>query len=526
MSTPYSPYTPTYDEVRHSFQQSYDQTAKLEKYNPYVLPYNTLGYTILIVYLQFSCYSTVRRYKYFVLFAICALSTHMLLYSRTLGLAYGLGVGPNAIWAAVLAWTLLVFREPYKDARRLVRKKHDVGIPLLSWVLNRVNGPEPSHSNGTASNSNTISAPSKGKEVTAMDGLEWQAMPTDFFRRLVWIHDLVLSFRQPHWDWQREDSARRTSQSVQPKRRQNPTLTTSILRFFAFYLAIDILKALMLTDPYFLSLGAASTPCWLPSSSPQRSIKDYLLIRTARSVLSYAGIFSALNLQFELTNLVSYHILYLGTIIGDSSIPELYEPLFGPFSAVLDDGLVAFWSRYWHGNLRFVFVSAGIWIARQLGYKEGSQQAKITIVIVAFLISGYGHGVCAYTVWGNRDRALLQASKAFAFFAVQPLGIVLQVWLLPRTMAEKEGRTKTKTVPSSRKLTNVLFVMAWLWMTCPLLNDPFADGGTWLLEPLPISFVRGLGFSRDRRWWCWPTEIPGRLVWDRERWWLSGFQVL
>jgi len=457
----------------------------------------------------------------------------MLLYSRTLGLAYGLGVGPNAIWASVLAWTLIVFREPWRDARRLVGKKHDVGIPLLSWVLIRVNGPEPepepepSHSNGTALNGDTITASSKGKEVTAMPDFEWQAMPSDFFRRLVWVHDLVLSFRQPHWSWQPTDSnsTRRTSHpsQLQPKQRQHPTLTTSIIRVSTFYLAIDTLKTIMLTDPYFLSLGFASTPSWLPTSSPHRSIKAYLLIRTARSILSYLGIFSALNLQFELTNLVSHHVLYLGTIIGDSSIPEVYEPLFGPFSAVLDDGLVAFWSRYWHGNLRFVFVSAGIWIARQLGYKEGSRQAKITIVIVAFLISGYGHGVCAYTVWGNRERALMQAAKAFAFFAVQPVGIVLQVWLLPRVMAVKEGRTRT--VPSGRKVANVLFVMAWLWLTCPLLNDPFADGGTWLLEPLPISFVRGMGFSRDRRWWCW-NGIPGRFVWDRERWWLSGLQVL
>lgn len=519
-----TPSTPSYDEVRHSFQQSYDETSKLETYNPYVLPYNTLGYTILIIYLQFSCYSTVRRFKYPVLITICALSTHMLLYSRTLGLAYGLGVGPNAMWAAVLAWTLIVFREPHKDARRLVRTKHDVGLPALSWLLNRVNGPKPEssrHSNGhTALNGKTITA-SRGKETTAMDGFEWQAMPTDFFRRIVWVHDLVLSFRQPHWSWQNasdSNSTRRTSQALQST--QHPSLITSIIRFFTFYLAIDVLKALMLTDPYFLSLGAASTPSWLPSL---RGMKDYLLIRTARSILSYAGIFSALNVQFELTNLISYHILYPGTIIGDSSIPEVYEPLFGPFSAVLDDGLIAFWSKYWHGQLRFVFVSAGIWIARQLGYKEGSQRSKITVVIVAFLISGYGHGVCAYTVWGNRNHALIQAFKAFAFFAVQPVGIVLQAWLLPRAMAVKEGRTRT--VPSSRKVANVLFVMAWLWLTCPLLNDPFADGGTWLLEPLPISFVRGLGFSRDRRWWCW-SEVPGRIVWNQERWWLSGLQVL
>jgi len=286
------------------------------------------------------------------------------------------------------------------------------------------------------------------------------------------------------------------------------------------YLAIDLLKAIMLTDPYFLSLGAASSPSWLPLT---HTIIDYLLIRTARNMLSYAGIFCALNLQFELANLLSYHVLYLGTTIGDSSIPELYKPLFGPISTVLDDGLVAFWSTYWHAQLRFVFVSTGVWIAKQLGYKEKSRQAKITIVGVAFLISGYGHGVCAYTLWGNRDRALIQALKAFAFFAVQPLGFILQNWLLPRAITVKEGRTKT--VPTSRKVANLLFVMAWLWLTCPLLIDPLADGGTWLFEPLPISFLRGLGFSRDRRWWCW-TGIPGRFAWDTGRWWLSGFQIM
>lgn len=507
---------PTYDEVRRSYQVSYDLESKQKTFHQYVLPYNTFGYTLLIAYLQFSCYPAVRRLRYLVVLTICALSLHMLLYSRTLGFAYGLGVGPNAIWASILALTLIVFRKPHQDCKRLVRQNLDVGISHLSWILNRFNGAESIQSNGSATNSKNLTSPSN--EVMAPTGFEWESMPEDFWRRIIWVQDLIFSFRQPHWKWRSGETVNGTS-SI--RLGGYPSLASSLTRFTLAYLVIDLLKTIMLTDPYFLSLGSASNPSWLPSP---HGFTDYLVIRTVRSIVSYAGIFTALNFQFELTNLVSYHILPLGTILGDSSIPELYEPLFGPFSSVLNDGLLAFWSRYWHGLLRFSFVSAGSWIATQLGYKERSAQAKIAIVITAFMISGYGHGVAAYTLWGNRYRPFFQAFKAFAFFAIQPLGIALQAWLLPRSSAIKEG--KRLPASSTRKVTNVLFVMAWLWLTCPLLIDPLADGGNWLMEPLPISFVRGLGFSRDKRWWCWPTDIPAKLVWNEQRWWLSGLEIL
>ena len=48
-------------------------------------------------------------------------------------------------------------------------------------------------------------------------------------------------------------------------------------------------------------------------------------------------------------------------ILGPAGEAWMHPPIFGPFSAVLEDGLNGFWGQYWHQIFRITFTSAGRW---------------------------------------------------------------------------------------------------------------------------------------------------------------------
>lgn len=364
------------------------------------------------------------------------------------------------------------------------------------------------------------------------DKFYWQVMPKALLPRGIWVYDLVSSFRGPHWSWSIRGSRQLGKTDVTPSSLSMPTIMPStpvrLLRCIAAYLALDALKSIMLTDPYFLSLQHSPAPSYYPSTSS--GLLSWFLTRSTRTLLSSLGVFAALQYSNEILSLCAYNLLPSGWALGDYSHPELATPLFGPAEAIMDAGIIGFWNSYWHQLFRAGFVTTGRSLARQLGCEGGSIKARVVIMIAAFTMSGFCHGVASYMLWGNIDQPFWQGFKAFSFFAVQPLGVALQLAILPRPDA-----THTATHSWRSRLANTAFLLIWLWATSPLFLDTLARGGLWLFEPVPLSFIRGMGFSRDRRWVCWDVAEVGwrgitwsgaRVVWDEKRWWLSGVQIL
>jgi hypothetical protein len=491
---------PDYDTVRASFLASYNAELETGSIIPFTLPFGFLNFNILIVYLIFSNYALVRRLKYVVVALTYGFSLHSVLYCRTLGLVYGLNIALIAGWCSTIASTFILFREPHVEFRRLVRRKS----PAAS---------------GVKAGNGKVSATGHSTSI-AKDLFYWQPMPVDITQRIFWVYDLVMSFRGPHWSWAARGTTTKPttgSPAELPPLTQCPSLRTSIIRGAATYLALDILKSVMITDPYFLAQGTG-----LQSGST--SLLTWLLVRTSRNIISLAGIIAALHFNNEIAGLVSYHILPQGYALGDHSIPELYSPVFGAYSGVTEQGLAGFWASCWHQMFRFAFISSAGWVARHLGCRGRSTQARAIVMVVAFVLSGSGHAAAAFMLWGNRGREWTEAFKAFAFFALQPVGIALQMILSPTSVKSNARNTKSQSA-NSTKVAMVLFTLGWLWLTGPLLIDPLARGGLWLFEPIPISLVRGMGLSRDKRWWCWVGRW-GRWVWHEEHWWLSGYQIL
>ncbi|OAA73492.1 hypothetical protein ISF_00393 [Cordyceps fumosorosea ARSEF 2679] len=78
---------------------------------------------------------------------------------------------------------------------------------------------------------------------------------------------------------------------------------------------------------------------------------------------------------------------------------------------------------------------------------------------------------------------------------------------------------------SVRRAGNILFTLFWLYATAPLFNDDMADMGLWLLEPMPFSIFRALGFGfPGDAVWRWDSTYLFR--WHSGRhWWQSGLAI-
>lgn len=76
---------------------------------------------------------------------------------------------------------------------------------------------------------------------------------------------------------------------------------------------------------------------------------------------------------------------------------------------------------------------------------------------------------------------------------------------------------------AARRMGNLVFVGLWMLLTCWPLAIDFASAGVFLLEPVPVSIFRGLGFGLGPGWW-WRWGPEYMLTWySGKRWWESGF---
>lgn len=154
-------------------------------------------------------------------------------------------------------------------------------------------------------------------------------MPYHFFERLDWILDLISNLRGVNWSWRFNGATPNPSELVS----KNLTLTATIVRsalidFCVFYLVIDGLKVIMVTDPYFLGYTTDPQPQNLPF------FRYEPFVRTYRTIISFAAIYASLVIIFSIGPLICVGLLGPG-LIGVRGERWMYPPCYGPFSAVL-----------------------------------------------------------------------------------------------------------------------------------------------------------------------------------------------
>ncbi|KUJ22894.1 uncharacterized protein LY89DRAFT_637233 [Mollisia scopiformis] len=514
-------------EVMNAYRTAFSARVSEGSLRPLVIPYHVYGYVLLIIYLCIP--HTNRPWVYAarwpVLGVIAWWQWKTLWEASSMSMATGFAAGLMAAWGVVWACTWLVFNRPQFDVKRVQRSSANFFSDEKIAKQRKQNGNAKIETNGHATANGKSQEISKDGQFVAE--YYWQSYPDTLKDRLPWVIDLVINFRGPGWNWaipplpspppsimtqlsEPISASSRSGKSTIGLRRYDTFSALARARLPTFvvgYFLLDVLKVLMMQDPYFI-FGPTThhLPSYLQGLSP-------LALRFIRQALSSFSIILSLEMVFLLAPLI--FSLTLGpSLLGLRAEPWYYPTSWGSFSNITTKGLNGLWGSWWHQTFRFAFSAPSNFLIAEGYVKAKSAAARISALVFAFGISGFLHA----------GGSISQFPRTFhwhapMFFMLQAVGILVQSTLC--ALLHPIIRTLPRTV---RQMGNFFYVFGWLFWTGWWLTDDFARGGIWLYEPIPISPLRRLGFGeKDAGWWCW--EHLGVGWYNGKRWWESGIAV-
>ena len=529
----------TYRALIEQYEERFRGGVEAGEYEPFVYPYRFYGLFLIIAYLLLPPTSSrlvhYAKYPIFAFFAYWSVKAVVETKSPCHPWSYGIGI--IQMWSVTWIASLVVFRDARTEAKRVERRRRDPA-PADGGLGHGENATSAIDGDGGVrrcradgnKTQRTADGSANPKDLTKPEyEYHWQALPSSFRDRLDWVCDLGASLRGAGWSHQIRTipppppeitstlpSPPRVHPTVRTHLSRRALLRSNLVCAARTYLVLDLTKAAMTLDAYFLGAGPTAPP---PSYLPTAITSSAILTRIYRLLLSLLGIKYSLQLIFTLSPLLLAgplrHLQIPGAGPRAAAI-WIFPDFYGSTVALADDGLAGWWGAWWHQLFRLGFEVPTAWAIARLGWDPRGQRAKALGLAIAFGCSGVVHGCASYT-------QLLETRPVrgpFAFFALQGIGLAGE--RAARAWLREVGATQ-KTPKALRRGCTFLSLMVWMYFTAPFLVDDFARGGIWLFEPVPISPIRGLGFGPEGEgWWCW----WGRNVkWHRgERWWKSGIE--
>jgi hypothetical protein len=565
------PKHPTHLDILAQRERDFNSAVTAGTVNPFIYPWDSLAPGLLVLYLYIPHHDfSIRNPRLFKFLKLCTfsaisfLSIRTIISCRSLALGNGYWVGFANGWYIVWAAAMMLGEEELGEGgfKRLERVKVKIDVQedgksekshLNELVIKRDGSHDDFPRKRRPGNEDEIYAEEDNRRSAAQDEPKdsnavpskqlytyhyvWQPLPQNPLRRLEWVLDLIANVRGSGWNWRvsslpplpsniSHDLAQplctNSTHPSPPTTFPKNALTRTLIPFTLRYLFVDLIKVSMMHDPYFLgspSLPITSSP---PPHLPLLISSSPTLTRIYRLILSLLGIYNALAYFFAIA-LFSFAFLlsplhpYLTTPLAS---PFLYPPLNGPITSILSHGLAGAWGTWWHQLFRHGFSVPGRALIRHLHFDPKSHASKTIQVLVAFTISGSLHALGSFAQFSH-TRPL---HGPFLFFVIQAFGIAAQTYFSTSLLSSRHVPALFKTTPAKR-ITNLLFVVVWFYMTGPFLADDFARGGLWLFEPIPVSPLRGFGFGLEGEgWWCWggPGKWAGWYGDTGGRWWRSG----
>lgn len=542
-----------YHDILQVKEAQLDTAIENGDMSPFIIPRDLAPFGILVLALmiRYPRDGIFRYTRYLAFLVMSYLSLSIMSKCRILGLGNGGAVGLGTFFLVIWGAALLVFNDPQRDFKRIER--YVVSAPNLKDTGCGGNGSTATDScpNHQSSNLRPRGLPnvtkhpppdSKQRDNTPASRpqkiriVRWQGYPESITHRLVWVLDLITNLRGLGWNWRisifptlPENVPERMDNSyTEPARDNQLSIDETVSHFrwtclslFISYLGLDVLKVLMMRDPYFWG-----EPSALPPDPYGKNLAiSPLFVRAYHVLLSLSGVLSAIVFFSSLSTVILLGITILFPQIQDwISVPLeaawMHPPDFGRFPQdYFDGGVAGLWGRGWHQLFRFGFVSPSRWLFAHLPNSLKSTNMKFVLKItIAFALSGALHASVSYTQIGSTK----PFSGSFMFFTMQGLAILLQK-LFPKSLMPSV--LPYKPPPLLLRIANICLILGWALITGPLLADDLARGGIWLMEPVPISLVKSLGFGGPGEgWWCW----HGKWFkwWTGDQWWNSGIQVL
>ena len=511
-----------YESTTQRRLQDYEHTLNNETYRPFTYPWDSLPALWLLLALFIFPRLPGHVVHYLRIPTLLLILGHCIYVGRscrTIGFAGGYGIGLAAMWGCIMTVTLLLVKDLKTDFQRLeVRPSQDSSNNeqhsngSATGMAERSKGQAGALKNRKDRNEPAAIEDNKDKETPSYR-LAWSGCPSSLGHSLDWTIDLVTSFRGVNWNFRNHGLPALPSDITQQSHAFSSTATreiqlTGLRDFLVYYLLTDIVKYLVIQDPYFLGLAPLTTP------SPYAILQPHpTLTRLLRLILALSSTHIVLALIFTLSPIIFPLIPQQLTGIPLRH-PAMYPPLFSPlFSTISHSGLAGFWGKCWHQMFRFGISQPGLHVTKRYDLPPKGDLARAVQVVTAFFLSGCIHASASYTSFPPNGSVSKPLSGPLTFFLLQAVGVLLQSWIA--------RMVETKSFPEMvRKVANASYVLLWLYFTGPLLADDFARAGVWLFEPVPVSFVRGL---MGEGWWKWGGRWAGWS--EREEWWLKGLAV-
>lgn len=542
----------THHDVVKFNQQRYEEGVRNGTIVPTVYPAFTYALALLILFFLIPPSSRFHnKFTRYLTFGVTA-AWHIWLITncKAYGPSVSFGIGLISAWGVLWAAVLLIFHDAKADWKRVKREEIWFAKDLRDGNIKQPLDEKKTNGNAVRERkAKPSSKPSDDERIqSSMKQPQriieerrvtycWQAYPSQPFReRLEWACDIIANMRGVGWTWKISGLPSRPGlvqaslnadiaddakvEDIRVSRNGVSRCDTywSLMIHNAWlivkgYIAADIIKTIMIHDPYFWGLVDRSAPTWLP-----RIIQtSFLLTRSYRLMISMSVVWIGLRTIYCFGPV--FFVGVLGPdVLGFNGEPWMYPDHFGSYWNVYERGLAGWWGGWWHQVFRFGFQSGGHWLADDvLRLQPESMTSKMVQLFTAFMLSGFIHASGSRTMVG----VTMPLRNSFLFFLLQPLGIIIEMVLKNLLNSTKISQKMPWQVTWTG---NFIFVHAWFLATGPLLTDDFARGGIWLFEPIMLSPLRGLGFGVEGDgFFCWGGR---HFAWHPDsRWWLKGIAL-
>ncbi|KAM4059686.1 membrane bound o-acyl transferase family protein [Hirsutella rhossiliensis] len=519
------------DAAQTARRAAFSRAVAEGRLTPLVIPYSLLGaFFVPVLWLTIPHARRPWLYhtRWLVMAFVVAFNINVIRQTSSSRFAFAYATGLMAAWGIISNLSLLIWTRPQFDAARAVRvSTRPAPVPTTKGPSRQASARWAGDARQRRRRQVSV-ADSTVQQQTAV--FVWQPFPADgpFLQRLGWALDLACSFRGSGWNWSITsiphpqippvarpgelvdlDSIPRVSKSgYECCLTEREFVRRRLASVAVMYLVLDLGSVLMVKDPYFV-LGPGhsdETPSYLGGMPPW-------LLLAYRELLTVAGILSAIQGYFSLHDLIQYWLSKL--CFPSRAAPWFHTSVFGSFSQLLDRGLAGWWGASWHQTFRHQFLAPATYLVKHGYLNKGSRWAAITAAFVSFLQSGLLHASGSMTSTPGT-----KPWHPVAFFLLQVVGIIIEKTLhgVMVRCFPNPSRVVTRAI-------NLLWVTSWLYMTGVFFVDDFAATGAWLMEPVPMSPLRWLGYGHPTdHWWRW--DCRHFFKWHSgKHWWESGIAI-
>ncbi|KAF1808407.1 hypothetical protein P152DRAFT_462539 [Eremomyces bilateralis CBS 781.70] len=499
--TPPPPEIPsTYYDLRAYYRTHYEADFASGKYLRFVIPLGALQWIVLILYYLVphdrfpALRSLPARLSLWV-----ALSAHCLfLILRTR--SDQIFVFHGLFEAFFVAWSgaLLLCSDVQRDFKRVRR------VDVRSQCAER-------------------STDERRREFV----YKWEGYPQgNFSNRLGWVMDLICNLRGVAWNWkpygilprppfvQDQLDADATGTEIPPHvpssseidlylaEGHSKSFRHNAVDFLVSFLWVDLLRTLMIHDPYFWGYPSAPLPAYVQRIFPAFLLSFSRLNTFIRVALALHYIYRSVRLLYNLSTCIFLGLSFIPafhSVLNVNGEYWLHPSTNLPFRHALEMGLVGFWGMHWHQYLRATPTLCGRKILECLGIVERSTIGKLLLAFIVFGMNGALHSVSGHSAIGDSD---LRRGGVMAFFVMQPVGIILEQCVWWATW--KTGLRKYIS-PRLRHVANAAWFAIWLTVVGgPTIGQDYARCAYVILEPLPVTPLRLLGFGvKGDPWWLY-----------------------